>query len=148
MKSEPEAYSINHLKKDRKTTWDGIRNYQVRNMLRDEFSVGDRALFYHSNAGEDTGVVGTMSVITIEVVDSLQFDPKSEYFDRTSSEEDPRWITCRMAYGETFSKVVTLKSIKANPVFKHLPLVQKGNRLSIMPINKKDFELIVRLGKV
>ena len=148
MKSEPEAYSIDQLKKDGTTTWDGVRNYQVRNMLRDDFSAGDKALFYHSNAGKETGVVGIMEVVGELVVDSLQFDPKSEYFDARSKSDNPTWVTRQVIFKGKFPRVVTLSEIKANESFRHLQLVQKGSRLSIMPILKKDFDSICKLGSI
>lgn len=148
MKSEPEAYSIDQLQKDGITTWDGVRNYQVRNMLRDDFSAGDKALFYHSNAGKETGVVGIMEVVGELVVDSLQFDPKSEYFDSRSKQDNPTWVTRQVVFKEKFPRVVTLSEIKANESFRHLPLVQRGSRLSVMPLVKKDFDSMCKLASI
>ena len=148
MKSEPDAYGIAQLKIDGETTWDGIRNYQVRNMLRDDFAPGDLALFYHSNAGKETGVVGVMKVISEVVVDQLQFDPKSEYYDKTSPKENPRWVTRKVAFVEAFPHVVTLALIKSDARFATLPLVQKGSRLSVMSLSAIDFKRIVTLARV
>ncbi len=148
MKSEPEAYSIDQLQKDGTTTWDGVRNYQVRNMLRDDFSPGDKALFYHSNAGKETGAVGIMEVVGELVVDGLQFDAASEYYDPKSKKDNPTWVTRQVMFKEKFSRVVTLSEIKADTVFGHLPLVQKGSRLSIMPLLKKDFDLLCKRGRI
>lgn len=148
MKSEPDAYSIDHLMKDGETTWDGIRNYQVRNMLRDDFAAGDLVLFYHSNAGAHTGVVGKMKITSDVVVDKLQFDPKSDYFDPKSTKDNPRWVTRKVAFLEKFPRVVTLLEIKTDSRFAHLPLVQKGSRLSTMPLKKLDFDRIVAMTRV
>lgn len=148
MKSEPEAYAIDDLKRNGKTVWDGIRNYQVRNMLRDDFAAGDLALFYHSNAGSETGVVGLMEVVGDLVVDPSQFDTTSDYYDPKSKPAAPTWVTRELKFLEKFPTVVTLSAIKADPAFSHLPLVQKGSRLSVMELTKKDFDKIAKLGRV
>jgi len=146
LKSEPECYSIDDLKRDKIEMWDGTRNYQVRNMMRDDMKVGDKALFYHSNAGKETGVVGLMEVHSKAYPDPTQFDSQSDHPDPKSDPENPRWLCTDMKYVSTFSQLVSLQEIKLDSQFTDMPLVRKGNRLSVMPINKKHFERIVTLG--
>ncbi len=146
MKSEPDCYSINDLKRDKVEMWDGTRNYQVRNMMRDDMKVGDRALFYHSNAGDETGVVGTMKIVKESYPDPTQFDPKSEHPDPKSDPENPRWLAVDVKYQSTFKEVVTLKELKLDPKFADMPVVLKGNRLSVMPIKKVHFDRVIKLG--
>ncbi len=146
MKSEPFVYGIEHLAKDLTGLWDGVRNYQVRNMMRDQMQEGDMAIFYHSNANP-SGCVGIMKITGSAVMDPLQFDESSEYFDVKSTKESPRWLAVPVRYVETFARMVTLAELKNDSAFSTLPAVQKGNRLSIVPISKKHFEKIVRLGQ-
>jgi predicted RNA-binding protein with PUA-like domain len=147
MKSEPECYSIGDLKRDKVEHWDGTRNYQVRNMMRDDMAVGDLALFYHSNAGKETGVAGVMKVHSKAYPDPTQFDPQSEHPDPKSDPENPRWLCVNMKYVETFERLVSLQEIKLDPKFENMPLVKKGNRLSVFPINKSHFDRIRKLAK-
>lgn len=147
MKSEPSCYSVDDLKKDTIEKWDGTRNYQVRNMIRDEMEVGDYALFYHSNAGKETGVVGIMQVHSQPYPDPTQFDPRSEHPDPKSDPENPRWFCVDMKFVEKLPRLVSLQEIKLDPKFEQLPLVKKGNRLSVFPIKKVYFNKIVALSK-
>jgi predicted RNA-binding protein with PUA-like domain len=147
MKSEPDCYSIDDLKKDGAEHWDGTRNYQVRNMMRDDMKVGDLALFYHSNAGKETGVVGVMKVHSIAYPDPTQFDPKSDHPDPKSDPENPRWLCVDMKYRATLPRLVSLQEIKLDPQFSTMPLVKKGNRLSVFPINKSHFDRIIAVAK-
>lgn len=146
MKSEPDCYSIEDLKKDKKTMWDGVRNYQVRNMMRDEMRVGDLVLFYHSNT-KDLGVVGTMKVVRNAYPDPTQFDPNSEHPDLKSSKEDPRWLCVDVEYKSTFKRLVGLKEMKTSKKLKSMRILQKGNRLSVTPLTKEEFDHICQLGK-
>ena len=141
MKCEPEVFSITDLKKEKRARWGDIRNYQVRNMLRDEIQVGDIALFYHSNAKE-IGVVGEMTVIQPAYVDPTQFDKKSNYFDPQSKTENPRWLAVNVQFLGEYPRVVTLAELKSSSVFKNSPLIAKGNRLSIVPISLVQYEYI------
>lgn len=147
MKSEPDCYSIDDLKRDKVEMWDGTRNYQVRNMMRDDMKVGDMALFYHSNAGDETGVVGTMKVVKEAYPDPTQFDPKSDHPDPKSDPENPRWLCVDVQFQSKFKNVVTLKELKLDPKFAGMPVIQKGNRLSVMPIKKAHYDRVVKLGK-
>jgi predicted RNA-binding protein with PUA-like domain len=147
MKSEPNCYSIDDLKRDKIEHWDGTRNYQVRNMMRDDMAVGDLALFYHSNAGKETGVVGVMKVCSKAYPDPTQFDPKSEHPDPKSDPENPRWLCVDMKFVEKLPSLVSLQEIKLDPKFEGMPLVKKGNRLSVFPVQKKHFDRVVLLAK-
>jgi len=147
MKSEPEEYGIDNLQKDKVELWDGIRNYQVRNMFRDEFRVGDLAIFYHSNAGKETGIVGTMEVCKESYPDPTQFDLKSAHPDPKSDPENPRWLCVDVRFKEKFTEVLTLSEIKADAKMADLRLVQKGNRLSVMPLKKSEFDYLVKKAR-
>ena len=144
MKSEPEAYSIDDLKRDKREPWDGIRNYQARNMMRDDMKVGDLAFFYHSNCKEP-GIVGVMKVASEPYPDPTQFDKKSKYFDPKSNKDDPRWCLVDVAYKRKLKRTITLAEIKAAKGLDGLMLTRKGNRLSIMPIEKKHWDRLLGL---
>lgn len=147
MKSEPNDYSIDDLKRDKIEPWDGTRNYQVRNMMRDDMTVGDLALFYHSNAGKETGVVGVMKIHSKAYPDPTQFDPKSAHPDPKSDPANPRWLCVDVKYVQKLSRLVGLQEIKLDPKFANMPLVKKGNRLSVFPINKTHFDRILKLAQ-
>lgn len=146
MKSEPDCYSIDDLKRERTTMWDGTRNYQVRNMFRDDFQVGDRALFYHSNAGDETGIVGEMEVVSGPYPDPTQFDPKSDHPDPKSDPDNPRWLLVDVKFKQKFKHPMYLKDLKLDPQFSDMTVVQRGNRLSVMPVAKKHYERVVTLA--
>lgn len=191
MKSEPDCYSISDLQKQKRGMWDGVRNYQVRNMMRDQMQVGDKALFYHSSAGKETGVAGTMTIVKAAYPDPTQFDPtltfsspeqvtalkrivkqsispttkislkysgkdndkvsvrvnpKSEHPDLNSDPTNPRWLCVDVKFENSFPRLVTLQELKLDPAFADMPVLQKGNRLSVMPIQKKHFDRIVKLA--
>lgn len=138
MKSEPDAFSIDNLKQAKTQFWDGVRNYQVRNMFRDEMKVGDRAFFYHSSCKE-IGIVGEMEVIKAAEVDPTQFDPKSDYFDPSSKNDAPRWLGPTVKFVEKFKRILTLEEIKKQPRLQKLMIVEKGNRLSVTKISKAEY---------
>jgi predicted RNA-binding protein with PUA-like domain len=146
LKSEPDCYSIANLKKDSIEKWDGTRNYQVRNMMRDDMKVGDKALFYHSNAGKETGVVGVMEIHSKAYPDPTQFDPQSEHPDPKSDPKNPRWLCVDVKYIATLARLVSLQEIKLDPAFSDMALIRKGNRLSVMPVSKKHLDRIIKLG--
>ena len=142
MKSEPDAYSIDDLKRDKREPWDGIRNYQARNMMRDDMRVGDKVFFYHSNCKEP-GVVGIMKVASKPYPDPTQFDPDSKYYDSKSNPDDPRWILVDVTYVKKLKRTITLTEIKAHPELDDMILTRKGNRLSIMPVTEDEWEVIL-----
>jgi len=142
MKSEPDAYGIDDLERDRREPWDGIRNYQARNMMRDDMRVGDKAFFYHSNCKEP-GVVGIMKIASEAYPDPFQFDPDSKYYDPKSDPDNPRWLLVDVEYIKTLKRTITLKEIKANPALDGMILTRKGNRLSIMPVSDEHWDAIL-----
>lgn len=143
MKSEPEAYSIADLARERSTLWDGIRNYQARNFMRSMQS-GDRAFFYHSNT-TPPGIVGLMEVSETGLVDPSQFDPDSKYFDPRSSRERPRWDCVRLRYLRTFPALLSLEALRASFTEEELGVVRRGNRLSILPVSDGSARRIYEL---
>ncbi|GAB4466498.1 MAG: EVE domain-containing protein [Elainellaceae cyanobacterium] len=145
MKSEPDVYGIEDLKRDRQTIWDGVRNYQARNFLR-SMEVGDRAFFYHSNT-TPPGIVGLMQVSQPDIVDPTQFDSKSKYYDAKSPQDNPRWRTVQVEFVEQFSDVVTLDQLRQTFSSEELLVVRQGNRLSVMPVDATVAEKILKLAK-
>jgi len=146
VKSEPGAYSIDDLVKDKKTHWDGVRNYQARNFMRDDMKKGDQVLFYHSNA-EPTAVVGVCEVIKEGYPDFTAFDPENKHYDPKSKKDNPAWIMVDIKLIKKFKRAVTLQEIKENVKLQDMRLVQRGNRLSVMPIEEKEFKEILRLSE-
>ena len=144
MKSEPDAYSIDDLERDGRDMWDGIRNYQARNMMRDDMKIGDEVFFYHSNCKEP-GVVGIAKVASEPYPDPTQFDKKSKYYDAKSSKDNPRWCLVDVAFVRKLKRNVTLSEIKAEKSLADMILTRKGNRLSIMPVAKKHWNKILSL---
>ena len=146
MKSEPNAFSIDDLQEMPKQTehWDGVRNYQARNMMRDAMKVGDRAFFYHSNC-ETPGIVGIMEVVREGYADFTAFDPKSKYFDEKSDPDKPRWFMVDVRYLRHTRRVIPLAELKEQAALKEMALVKKGNRLSIMPVTKAEWDAILKL---
>ena len=144
MKSEPDAYSIDDLERDGREMWDGIRNYQARNMMRDDMRIGDEVLFYHSNCKEP-GVVGIARVVSEPYPDPTQFDSKSRYFDPKSDPDEPRWCLVDVEFIRKLSRNVTLTEIKSQKSLEDMILTRKGNRLSIMPVSKKHWNKILSL---
>lgn len=148
MKSEPDCFSIEDLKNSKNQTehWDGVRNYQARNFMRDEMKIGDKVLFYHSNA-KPTAVVGVCSVVRESYPDHTAFDPGEDHYDPKSTPDKPVWMMIDVKFVEQFKKPVTLLEIKENPKLQNMKLVQRGNRLSVMPVEKKEFEEILKMSK-
>jgi predicted RNA-binding protein with PUA-like domain len=141
MKSEPEVYSIFCLQKQGKTIWDGVRNYQARNFLR-QMRIGDLAFFYHSNTSPP-GIVGLMRVKTTNIADPSQFELESEYYDPKSSPESPRWQTVEVEFVEIFLEPITLSTLREKFSDEQLLVVKKGNRLSVIPVAKEVAEKIL-----
>lgn len=144
VKTEPSVFSIDDLKKVRVTHWDGVRNYQARNFLK-SMKKGDLVLIYHSN-NEPIGVVGMAEVIKEAYPDPTQFDKKSEYFDPTSSKENPRWLCPDLKFIEKFKRIVTLGELRADLKLKELILLKRGSRLSVTPMTAEEFRRIVKLA--
>lgn len=146
MKSEPTTFSIDHLMAcpKQRDHWEGIRNYQVRNMLRDDFQQGDEAFFYHSSC-KIPGIVGTMTVVSDPYPDDTAFDPESPYYDPKSDPENPRWYRVDMQLKEKFNTIITLEQLRTLPALGDMPLLRKGNRLSITPITLKQWKIIHKL---
>lgn len=141
MKSEPETFSIDHLKQKKKSGWDGVRNYQARNFMRDEMKKGDLILFYHSSC-EVPGVAGIAKVSKESHPDPTQFDPSSEYFDGKATKDKPRWFMVEVEFVEKFDNVFTLSDIKKTKELEKMLVVQKGSRLSINPVTSNEFQII------
>lgn len=146
MKSEPHVYPFSQLVEDGSTHWDGVRNYQARNMMRDELKLGDMVLFYHSNT-KPPHVAGIARVSREGYPDHTSWDPESKYYDEKSSPENPRWIMVDIEAVQELDKV-SLVDIKANPALEGMPLVQKGQRLSVQPVSKEQYEEICRMGGI
>jgi len=146
MKSEPSVYSIQDFQRDGHTGWEGIRNYQARNLMRDQMCVGDPVLFYHSST-EPPGVAGLARVSATGLVDPTQFDTTSPYYDAKATPAEPRWLMVELAYLETWPEFLPLSLLKAQPQLAGLMLLQRGSRLSIQPVSKTHFQAICKLGK-
>ena len=149
MKSEPEEISIVDLKNEPRHTraWDGIRNYQARNFMRDVMQIGDLILFYHSSC-KVPGVVGLAKVVSAPRADLTGLDPLSPYYDPKATKDNPRWALVDIQWQATFLHPVTLAMIKADPLLKGMKVAQTGQRLSIMPVLKAEYERVVSLGQV
>lgn len=145
-KSEPEEYSIDHLKNEKKCLWEGVRNYQARNIMRDQCKKGDLIFFYHSST-KNTGIFGLAEVSKEQVPDPSQFDKKSNYHDPKASKENPRWICVEVKYKKKFKVPLLRDEMKDNKKFADLMLLQKGSRLSIQPVSEKHAQLILDLTK-
>jgi len=148
VKSEPEVFSFEDLKgrKDQITFWDGVRNYQARNYLRDEMKKGDQVLFYHSNA-DPLAVMGICKVVKEGYPDHTQFDIDSYHYDIKADPKNPTWFMIDIKFVKEFKTPVTLQEIKSNPKLKKMQLVARGNRLSVLPVKKEEFDEIVKMGQ-
>ena len=147
LKSEPDVFSLEDLKNCPNQTepWDGIRNYQARNLMRDEMKVGDQAFFYHSRQAEPA-IVGTVRVVREAYPDHTSWDPSSKYFDEKSSPENPRWLMVDVQFESEFSRPVTLKELRSVPELKEMFLLRKGMRLSVQPVTEEEFQLILAIA--
>lgn len=145
MKSEPDEFSIYDLKEVQVEAWNGVRNYQARNFMRDEMKIGDEVLFYHSNT-KPPGIAGLMTVASEAYPDKFQFDKKSKYFDPKSSTENPRWFLVDVKFKKIFKNFIPLEILKGDNKLRDMKVLQKGSRLSITPVTKAEFEHIVKLG--
>lgn len=146
MKVEPEAYTIEALARDGTTSWEGVRNYQARNYMRDDMRVGDRVLFYQSNA-DPSGVVGVARIARAGYPDHYATQKGHPYFDPKSSADSPTWFMVDIGFVEQFPAVVALDDLRQTPGLEQMHVLQKGSRLSVQPVTKAEFDLVVRLGR-
>jgi len=147
VKSEPGCYSIDTLENepDQTTSWDGVRNYQARNFMRDEMKLGDKVLFYHSVT--KPSVVGVCEVVRESYPDHTAWNPEDDHFDPKSTEENPRWLMVDVKFVEKFSRAIPLKELRQTPGLENMELLRKGSRLSVMPVSKNEFDIICNLAK-
>ena len=147
MKSEPDVFGIDHLAAapKRSMSWGGVRNYQVRNLLRDEIRVGDQAFFYHSSCPQP-GVVGVMEVTGAAHPDPTQFDPKDEYYDPKSKRDNPAWYAVDVTLRERFKTPVFLQELRDSAPLKTLQILRRGNRLSITPVTPAEWKSILKMA--
>jgi len=144
MKTEPSVYSIDDLKKDKKTPWDSIRNYQARNIMK-EMKVGDEILIYHSNA-KPPGVAGLAVISKTAFPDPVQFDKKSNYYDPKSTKENPRWFCPEVKFSKKFKNFVGLPELREEKSLEDMKLLQRGSRLSVTPVSAKEFKKILKMA--
>ncbi len=145
MKSEPDVYSIDDLERDGTEPWEGVRNYQARNFMR-EMSLGDLVLFYHSNA-KPPGVAGVCRISREAYPDETQFDKTSKYHDPKSKKEDPRWSLVEVEFVEKFDEEVSLQALKDDRALEGMLVTQKGSRLSVQPVEKKHFKRVLKMAR-
>ena len=141
MKSEPDAYSIETLEKEKETIWDGIRNYQARNFMR-KMEIGDQAFFYHSNC-KPPGIVGLMEIVNKNIIDPTQFDKNSKYYDSKSDKLNPRWDCVKVQFLCKSKEIISLQELRSLFNEDELLVVKKGNRLSILPVPQKSANLLI-----
>ena len=146
MKSEPEAFSIDHLHDRPRQTehWDGVRNYQARNMMRDEMKIGDQVFFYHSNC-EEPGIAGIAQVVRESYPDFTAFDPDDKHFDPKSDPAKPTWYMVDIQFVKKLSRTISLRELKQKQELDGLALLRRGNRLSIMPVSEPQWHFILGL---
>lgn len=144
MKTEPDAFSIDDLQRVKKEAWNGVRNYQARNFMRDQMKKGDLVLIYHSSC-KTVGVAGIGIVASESYPDETQFKKSSKYYDEKATQSEPRWYLVDIAFKEKLSRIITLKEIKESKKLIELQLIKKGNRLSIMPLKEDEFKTILSL---
>jgi predicted RNA-binding protein with PUA-like domain len=148
MKTEPAVFSMDDLiqSPSQRTFWEGVRNYQARNFMVNHMAVGDKVLFYHSNANP-SGIVGVAEVVAPAQIDLTALNPDSEYFDSRSTSDNPRWYAVYVGKPEKFSRFVSLEELKTNRELDEMLVLRKGQRLSILPVSVSEFGIIVRLGQ-
>ena len=146
MKCEPAAYTIDDLERDGRTSWEGVRNYQARNFMRDEMQEGDGVLFYASNA-DPSGVTGLATIARAAYPDHFAWTKRHKYFDAASSQEDPVWFMVDVGFVERFPGVVSLETLKQTKGLEQMVVIRKGSRLSIQPVTKAEFDIVTRLGR-
>ena len=145
VKTEPEAFSIDDLRRSGRTTWDGIRNYQARNFMRDDMKLGDPVIIYHSNA-KPPGVIGLGEVVREAYPDHFSWDPSHKYFDPKATPDNERWMMVDVGYVDTFPRLVSLEELREAPQLAGMPLVSKS-RLSVQPVTPEQFKAICALAR-
>ena len=146
MKCEPDAYTIDDLKRDKKTAWEGVRNFQARNFMRDQMRVGDKVLFYASNA-EPSGVTGLARIARAGYPDEYSWKKGHHYYDAGSSKEKPLWYMVDIAFVERFPGTLPLETLKHTKGLEDMMVIKKGARLSIQPVTKAEYDIVVKLGR-
>jgi predicted RNA-binding protein with PUA-like domain len=146
MKCEPSAYSIDDLQRDGTTSWEGVRNYQARNFLRDAMKVGDKVLFYASNA-DPSGVSGLAEISRGAYADRFATQKGHTYYDPKSTPDEPIWYMVDLRFVEKFPNVVALDTLKEAPGLENMMVIRKGSRLSIQPVTKPEYDIVVKLGR-
>ena len=146
MKCEPSAYTIDELARDKTTGWEGVRNYQARNFMRDEMQLGDGVLFYASNA-DPSGVTGLAEIVRAGYPDPFAFKKGHDYFDPDSRKDAPTWFTVDLGYVETFPAIVPLETLKSTKGLENMVVTRKGSRLSVQPVTKAEFGIVCRIGR-
>ena len=146
MKCEPGAYTIERLARDGKTSWEGVRNYQARNFMRDEMKMGDGVLFYASNA-DPSGVTGLAEIVRAGYPDPFAFKKGHAYFDEAGSKDSPTWYSVDLGYRETFPTIVSLETLKSTKGLEEMMVTKKGSRLSIQTVTKAEYDIVSRLGR-
>jgi len=146
MKCEPDAYTIDDLEQDGETSWEGVRNYQARNFMRDDMQEGDGVLFYASNA-DPSGVTGLARISRAGYPDQFSWKKGHKYFDEASTKEKPLWYMVDIAFEKNFHGTVPLETLKSTKGLEQMKVVQKGSRLSVQPVTKSEFDIVVALGR-
>lgn len=144
MKSEPDVFGIDDLQKVNVEPWDGVRNYQARNMMRDQMQVGDQVFFYHSNC-EMPGIVGIAEIARAGYPDDSAFNPEAKYFDPKSDPQNPRWYRVDVKFMRKLKRTISLSELREQPSLMNMPLVRKGNRLSVLPVTGQEWSCILAL---
>lgn len=145
MKTEPDSYSIDDLKREGIGRWDGVRNYQARNFIRDDMRTGDQVLFYHSST-KIPGVAGIAEIVKDAYPDPTAFDRKSQYFDPRSTKKDPRWYVVDVRHVRSFESVIPLAQLRTEKQLRGMALLRPGQRLSVQPVTKEEFKHIINLA--
>ena len=146
MKCEPAAYTIDDLERDGKTSWEGVRNFQARNFIRDEMKEWDKVLFYASNA-DPSGVTGVAEIVRAAYPDKFATKKGHTYFDPKATAEDPIWYMVDIGFVEKFPSIVPLDTLKVTKGLEEMGVIRKGNRLSIQPVTRREFDIVVKLGR-
>jgi predicted RNA-binding protein with PUA-like domain len=149
VKSEPDSFSIQDLAKakNQTTCWDGVRNYQARNFLRDEMKLGDRVLFYHSST-DPPAIVGTAQIVRESYPDPTAWDKNDHHYDPGSTPDKPRWFMVDLQLDQIFKQPLTLESLRDVAALKEMELLRKGSRLSVQPVRKAEFDAVLKLAGV